>query len=124
MKKTPDNDYIRLQHMLDAAETALSFAEGESRESLEGDEKLQFALVRAIEVLGEAATHITDDFKSEHPEIDWKPIKGMRNRLIHAYFEINLDILWYTTVQSLPNLVITLREILDDDKAGNVNDSE
>lgn len=113
MNKSPENDSIRLRHMLDAAQKAVQFAESESRESLTQNEQLQFALVRAIEIVGEAANQITDDFQAKHPEIAWRDIIGMRNRIIHAYFEVDLDVVWNTVTENLPPLIATLQAILD-----------
>ena len=106
-------DRIRLRHMLDAARQAQSFAKGETRGSLETDRKLVFALLKAVEVIGEAASQITKDTRKSLPLIPWADIVGMRHRLIHAYFDINLDILWNTIVKDLPPLIRVLEEILD-----------
>ena len=106
-------DRIRLQHMLDAARQAQSFAKGENRGSLENDRKLVFALLKAVEVIGEAASQVSKDTRKELPLIPWTDIIGMRHRLIHAYFDINLDILWNTIVKDLPPLVGVLEEILE-----------
>jgi len=67
--------------MLEAAQTALEFAEGETRDSLDTDQKLLFALLRAIEIIGEAASRLTQECQNEHPQIPWHAIIGMRNRL-------------------------------------------
>jgi len=106
-------DRIRLQHMLDAATQAESFAKGENRGSLENDRKLVFALLKAVEVIGEAASQVSKDTRKELPLIPWADIIGMRHRLIHAYFAINLDILWNTIVKDLPPLVGVLEEVLE-----------
>jgi uncharacterized protein with HEPN domain len=99
--------------MLDAARQARSFAEGETRGSLENDRKLVFALLKAVEVIGEAASQVSKDTRKTLPLIPWPDIIGMRHRLIHAYFDINLDILWNTIVKDLPPLIRVLEEILD-----------
>lgn len=106
-------DRIRLQHMLDAARQAQAFAKGENRGSLENDRKLVFALLKAVEVIGEAASQVSKDTRKELPLIPWADIIGMRHRLIHAYFDINLDILWNTIVKDLPPLVGVLEEVLE-----------
>lgn len=66
---------------------------------------LMRALVNCIEVVGEAANQLTPEFRAAHPGIDWPAVVGMRNRLIHAYFDINLRILWRTVTEDLPGLV-------------------
>lgn len=103
-------DKIRLQHMLDAGEQALQFVHDRSRDDLDTDQMLVFALVKAIEIMGEAANQITQATRDRYPNIPWPEIIGMRNRLIHAYFDIDHDILWQTTQQDLLPLIDALRE--------------
>ena len=94
--------------MVDAASSALKFVSGRTREHLESDEMLRFALVRAIEVVGEAASRIDADTRSSIPTIPWPAVVSMRNRLIHAYFNIDLDILWRTATIEMPELLASL----------------
>jgi uncharacterized protein with HEPN domain len=98
--------------MLDAAGQALDFARDETRATLNKDRKLEFALVKAIEIVGEAASKVSTECCESLPQIPWSNIIGMRNRLIHAYFDINLDILWKTITEDLPPLVAELEKIL------------
>jgi uncharacterized protein with HEPN domain len=107
------DDSIRLHHMLDAAREAESFFRNKTRESLDADRKLAFALVKCIEILGEAAAQISNESREALPQIPWSDIIAMRNRLIHAYFDINLDILWKTIIEDLPPLISELEKILD-----------
>lgn len=86
------NDEIRLRHMLDAAREAVSFTRGRIRVDLESDRQLVLSLVKDIEIVGEAAVRITESTRTQTPEIPWQEIVAMRNRLVHAYFNINLDI--------------------------------
>jgi uncharacterized protein with HEPN domain len=104
-------DRIRIRHMIDATESALRFVKARSRADLDRDEMLTFALVRAIEVIGEAASKVTAEGRAELPGVPWAAVTGMRNRLIHAYFDINLDILWATVEQALPKLLGQLKSI-------------
>lgn len=90
--------------MADAAGSALRFIKDRSRADLDTDEMLCFALVRAIEIVGEAAARLSDETRSEISDIPWAAVIGMRNRLIHAYFDINRDILWVTAHDALPDL--------------------
>ncbi|HOD50395.1 MAG TPA: DUF86 domain-containing protein [Candidatus Hydrogenedentes bacterium] len=108
----PDPDRNRIQHMLDAAEQAVSFIEGRERNDLETDPQLRLALLRALEILGEAASRVTAGTRGAYPRIPWRRMANTRNRLIHAYFDIDLDIVWTTATQSVPRLVLMLREIL------------
>jgi uncharacterized protein with HEPN domain len=100
-----EDEKVRLSHMRDAARAALAFVRDSSRGQLDADLKLQFALTRAIEIIGEASTKVSDDFKSAHPEIPWSQIKGMRNRLIHGYDRVDLDFLWSTVADDLAPLI-------------------
>ena len=106
------DDKIRLRHMLDAAREARSFTQGQSRKDLDLSRMLVLALVKDIEIVGEAAAKVSEDIQRAHPEIPWSDIIGMRHRLIHAYFEINLDILWETVVTDLPPLIVSLEKVL------------
>ncbi len=91
-----ESDLIRLRHMRDAARKALAFAEGKSRASLDQDEMLVLSLVKCIEIIGEAASKVSESCQRECQNIPWADIVAMRNRLIHAYFDINLNIVWST----------------------------
>ncbi len=106
------NDAIRLQHMLDAAREALSFAAGKTRSHLDTDRMLVLSLVKTIEIIGEAAGKVSPECRSECPAVSWVDIIAMRNRLIHAYFDINLDIVWQTVKEELPPLVTELEKVL------------
>ncbi len=104
-------DQVRLRHMVDAAEHAMRFVAGRQRVDLENDHMLLFALVRAIEVIGEAAGKISDETKAAHADVPWRAITGMRNRLIHAYFDIDTDILWATAIQEIPAILPKLQAL-------------
>jgi uncharacterized protein with HEPN domain len=106
------SDVERLRHMRDAARAALAFAAGRRREELESDMMLQFALVRALEIVGEAAARVSEDRRTAHPEVPWANIVGMRNRLIHGYFDVDLEILWRTVNDSLPPLIGALDALI------------
>jgi uncharacterized protein with HEPN domain len=101
-------DLTRVRHMIEAAESAMRFVKGRSRSDLDGDEMLRFALTRAIEILGEAASKVSPDGRAAIPEVPWADVVGMRNRLVHAYFDVNLDILWRTVDEAIPDLLARL----------------
>lgn len=86
------DDVTRLMHIRDAALKAISFAANQSRESLDSDRMLALALVKEIEIIGEAAGKVSVECKAKYPQIPWVQIIGMRNRLTHAYFEVDFDI--------------------------------
>ena len=98
--------------MLDAVEEALSFVRDKDREHLDQERMLVLALIKDIEIVGEAASRISDETKQAAPDIPWASITGMRNRLIHAYFDINLDILWQTVSKDLPELSAKLNQVI------------
>jgi len=109
-----EDDEIRLRHILDAAREAVSFTEGHRREDLDSDRKLNLSLVRLLEIIGEAARGITEEFRQEHSELPWKSMAGMRDRLIHGYFDVNLDVVWETVTNDLPPLIDKLEKIVTD----------
>jgi len=106
------DDRIRLHHMLEAAKEVSSFADNCTRADLDKDRKLELALIKDIEIIGEAATKLTKECRDAWSHIPWDSIIGMRHRLIHAYFEVNRDILWSTVEDDLPPLVAELEKIL------------
>ena len=109
------DDAVRLFHMLEAAQEAVSFAENKTRADLNGDRKLVLALVKDIEIIGEAAANVTTERRIELTQIPWDKIVGMRNRLIHAYFEIDLDVLWKTITEDILPLISALEKIVPAD---------
>lgn len=98
--------------MLDAAKKAAEFTKGRDRNDLENDEKLTLALVRLLEVLGEAAKGISQDARQRYPKIPWKEISGTRDRLIHGYFDVDLNIVWQIVTTDLPALIDELKKII------------
>jgi uncharacterized protein with HEPN domain len=108
----PPEDRFRLQHMLEAARAAVDFIGGRDRSDFEKDLALVFAVTRAIEVMGEAASKVTTATRSADTNIPWKEVVAMRNRLIHAYFDIDREILWRTVRDELPPLIARLRDLL------------
>ncbi len=105
-------DEIRLRHMLDAAREAASFAKGKSRGDLDHDRQLVLSIVRSVEIVGEAASKVSQPFQSAHPSVPWAVIIGMRNRLIHAYFDVDLDRVWDTVENDVPLLISELEKLL------------
>ncbi len=98
--------------MIDAINKAVGFAEGRTRLDLEKDEMLALSLVRLLEIIGEAANNLSKGFRSEHPGIPWRSIVGIRNRLIHGYFDVDLDIVWDTIREDLPSPLIDLERVV------------
>ena len=108
MKKT---DIIRLRHMLDAAREISAYMKGRSREEVEKDRILALGLVKELEIIGEAASKVSQEVKNQIPNIEWQKIIGMRNRLVHVYFEIDEDILWAAILHDIPRLIEELEKI-------------
>ena len=98
--------------MLDAAHAAISFVGGKTRQDLETDLMFAFALVRAIEIVGEAASRISKEEQQNYPQIPWRGITGMRHKIIHDYFDIDYDVVWETVQLRIPELIIDLEKIL------------
>lgn len=109
----PD-DRVRLRHMLDAAIEIQQYVQSATREDLDRDRRLVHSLVRLLEIIGEAASQVSKELREKAPEIPWPVIIGMRNRLIHAYFAINLDIVWSTSTADIPPLIAAPRRFVEE----------
>ncbi len=97
--------------MIDAAETACSFVIGRARNDLDSDRMLYLAVVRAIEIIGEAAGKVSPETRRSAPTIPWQMIIAMRNRVVHAYFDINHATVWRTATEEVPRLLSELRTL-------------
>ena len=113
MPKKPDKDRLRLLHMRDAAEKARRYAAGRTRSDIEDDDMLESALVREVEVIGEAARHVSAETRAQAPDIDWGDIVGMRNNLVHAYWKVDYDVLWEVITDKLPPLITELNRLIE-----------
>jgi len=109
---TQHEDRVRLRHMLDYSRKAVAMIEGRTREDLDRDEMLCLALTRVVEVIGEAATRVSQAGQQRHGQIPWPEIIGLRNRLVHGYDSVDLNILWDIVQQDLPPLIEQLQAIL------------
>jgi uncharacterized protein with HEPN domain len=108
-----ERDEALMRDMLQAAQRAIGFVEGQERSDLEADnELLGFAVVRAIEIVGEAASKISVETRSQYPQIAWRQAIGMRNHTIHDYLNVDYDIVWDVVTMNLPQLVQQLKAIL------------
>src|SRR3989338_2873857 len=105
--------------MIDAAESVGQFMAGRERVDLDRDRMLLFAVVRAIEVIGEAASRVSDETRAANPAIPWSAIVSMRNRLVHGYFDIDTEIVWKTATGELADLLPRLRALI-----GNAREAE
>jgi uncharacterized protein with HEPN domain len=108
-----DKDLIRLKHMLDSGQAVLSFVKGKKRTHLKTNRLLVSGIIRELEILGEAAGKVSQKTKNMFPKLPWKQLVGMRNRLIHAYFNVDHDIIWKTVKSNLPSFCRQLEKIID-----------
>jgi uncharacterized protein with HEPN domain len=103
------NDIVR------AMEFAISFTADMSFEEFQSDDKTQYAVIRCLEIIGEAAKRIPDDYRNDHPEIPWRAMAGMRDRLIHGYDVVDAEIIWTTVLRTIPELLDLLSRLVDRD---------
>ena len=106
------DDSAFLLDMLLAARDALSFTEGMSYDEFARDRRTQLSVLKSVEIVGEAAAHVSEDTRRPHPAIPWREIVGMRNRLVHAYFDIDLPLVWDTVRHDLPALIARLEPLV------------
>lgn len=110
----PPADAIRLRHMLDAGREAMAFCAGRTREDFERNRQLLLAVVKDLEIIGEAATKVSAETVAARSRIPWTDIIGMRHRLIHGYFDVDVEIVWNTVQVDLPPLVALLDDALSE----------
>lgn len=107
-----EQDRLRLNHMRDAAQKIVQFTARVSATDFTADEKLQLAVVRLLEIAGEAASGLSEGLKKDHPDIPWSQITATRNRLIHGYFDIDLGVVWKIATEDVPALVDRLEAMM------------
>ena len=105
-------DYLR--DMLENAEKALTFVQGLDYDGFCKDDKALYAVIRALEIIGEAARQIPEKVRESNPETPWREIAGMRNKLTHEYFGVNTKVVWRTVHEDLPAIIPALRKMLDE----------
>jgi uncharacterized protein with HEPN domain len=103
---------VRLQHMLEYAREAIGLMRDKKRADLDTDRTLGLATLRCLEIVGEAASHVPESLRQQHPQIPWPQIIGTRNRLVHGYDLVDYDIIWSTVTEDLPPLIAELEKIL------------
>jgi len=106
------DEKIRIRHMIDAAEEALSFVSDISEGEFNKSRMLILSVIKEIEIIGEAASKISEETRIQYNNIPWQDIVGMRNKLIHGYFDVNSKLVWNTIKNDLPLLITSLKEIL------------
>ena len=95
-------DEVRLLHIRDAADTAARFINGRTRDDLATDDMLRLALTKLVEIVGEAAKQLSSAGRAQYPDVTWDDAARMRDRLVHHYFDVDLDVLWATVTDDLP----------------------
>lgn len=108
------DDLTRLKHIRDAVMITIDFIKGRNRDDLDNDQMLSLALVRLIEIIGEAANNISLSCENNYPQIPWREMIGMRNRIVHAYFEVDLDVVWQVIIDDLPRLLRWINQAIQD----------
>ncbi len=108
----PKDDTVYVGHMLDNARKARSLVGDRDRTAYDADETLRLALAHLLQVVGEAARRVSDDFCHKHSDIPWKAIIGMRHKVVHDYMDVDVDIVWDTVTRELPPLIELLEAIL------------
>ncbi len=111
---TAIDDLTRIRHMRDAGKEILDFAAGSTQASLAANRMLQLAIVKDLEIIGEVANNVSPECQSQYPYIPWRAMVGMRNRLVHAYFGIDFEVIWQTIQQDLPPLIQSLERVLQE----------
>lgn len=105
-----------LQDMLENAQLAIRFVQDVDFETFKNDNKTVYAVIRAVEIIGEAASNVPDEIRSKYPTLPWRDIRGMRSKLVHQYFGINMEVVWQTIQDDLPFIIHELDNILKQEK--------
>ena len=105
-------DIIRLEHIIQAIERIKRYTLGKRFDDLVKDDMMYYAVVKNIEIIGEAANLLTNEFKSEHPDTQWKLITGMRNYIVHEYYQVDNTVIWDVIQNDLPYLEAQIKEYL------------
>ena len=105
-------DIIRLEHIVQAIERIKRYTLGKRFDDLVKDDMMYYAVVKNIEIIGEAANLLTNEFKSEHPDTQWKLITGMRNYIVHEYFQVDNTVIWDVIQNDLPYLEAQIKDYL------------
>lgn len=106
-----NDDRTRLRHIIEAAEEALGYVEHLDRDEFKASRPMQHSVVRCIEIVGEAASRLSPAIRQANPQIPWPDIIGMRNRIVHAYFDIDAEVVWRTAREDFPDFLAAIELI-------------
>lgn len=112
MKKREYGDFV--QDILDSINDVRDFIKGMDFEEFIKDKKTIYSVVRAIEIIGEATKNVPEEIRTKYPGVPWKKMAGMRDRLAHGYFGVDLEILWGTAKEDIPQLKVPVSKVLED----------
>lgn len=113
----PKDDLLYFGHMLDVARKAIGNTQGINRESYDKNENLRLALIHLVQTLGEAARRVSPEGQARHPEIPWREMIGMRNKIVHDYLGVDEDVIWNVVTVDMPPLVAKLEKIVPSESA-------
>jgi uncharacterized protein with HEPN domain len=113
---SPRDWTLRIEDILQAIDRITQYTKGMTWETFSADQRTLDAVIRNVEVIGEASRHVPEDIIARYPRIPWAEMRGMRNILIHEYFLVSVSILWQTATHNLPPLVPELQQILDENR--------
>jgi len=108
----PKDDRVYIDHMLETANKAVTKIKDKTRTDFDQDENLRLALTHLLQIIGEAASHISKEFTNQHPEIPWEAIVGMRHKVVHDYLGVDEDIVWDTVHKELAPFIKQLAKIV------------
>lgn len=111
----PKDDWVYVGHMLDMSLQAREILSGKDRTNYDQDVVLRLALTHLVQIIGEAAQRVSKDFQDLHPQVPWREITGMRNRIVHDYLNVDEDVVWEVVKNDLPPLVSTLEGMIPPD---------
>lgn len=109
---SPRNWRIRISDVLECIEHITAYTQDMTQSEFQADQKTIDAVLRNLEIIGEAARHVPETITKKHPDIPWEEMRAIRNIVVHEYFGVNLNIIWHTTQVNLPSIVDKLEEIL------------
>ncbi|MBI3362032.1 MAG: DUF86 domain-containing protein [Chloroflexi bacterium] len=114
---------LYLTDIVDAADAIVRFLDKIERDDFLKDELRQSAVLQKLIVIGEAAAHLSDEFQSRHPDVEWRDVIGFRNIAVHEYFSVNWEIVWVTVTQDVPDLLAKVAAILATEYMGKDNEA-